>query len=160
MKHLPTLRVLAAGIVLLSLTTRACGDETAPSLSESIDWPRFLSQHDMIWDRVPTRWELAPYTGNGNVGFLFYQAEGEAKNVISIHTGRHDYCDHRLPHEGNENLWIYRGRLPLGHFNLQSKGNIQSADLRLSLWNAELTGTFRLIRVLTKYAGFHIVVMM
>ncbi|WP_131453961.1 glycosyl hydrolase family 95 catalytic domain-containing protein [Neotamlana sedimentorum] len=37
-------------------------------------------------------------------------------------------------------LWINRGRLPLGRFDLQSKGQIQSVDLRLDLWNAQLTG--------------------
>lgn len=57
----------------------------------SLDYESFLKQHDMIWDRLPNRWEVAPYTGNGNVGFLFYQAKGEAINVISIYAGRHDY---------------------------------------------------------------------
>ena len=139
LKRLIFATVFILHAVLFSAQSRA--DDNG--IIESINWPEFLSQHDMIWDRVPKRWELAPYTGNGNVGFLFYQGEGDAQNVFSIHTGRHDYYDHRLPHEGNENLWIYRGRLPLGHFELQSKGDIESADLRLSLWDAELTGTIR-----------------
>ena len=139
MKRLIFATVLILHAALFSAPSRA--DDNG--ITESINWPEFLSQHDMIWDRVPSRWELAPYTGNGNVGFLFYQGKDDAQNVISIYTGRHDYYDHRLPHEGNENLWIYRGRLPLGRFKLQSKGNIKSADLRLSLWNAELTGTIR-----------------
>ncbi|VGO18338.1 glycosyl hydrolase family 95 catalytic domain-containing protein [Pontiella sulfatireligans] len=109
----------------------------------TIDYKAFLGQHDMVWDRIPNRWEVAPYTGNGNVGFLFYQAQGEAKNVISIYTGRHDYYDHRLPYDGEQMLWIYRCRLPLGHFNLESKGDIESVDLRLGLWNAEMTGTIK-----------------
>ncbi|SMP69354.1 hypothetical protein SAMN06265222_11211 [Neorhodopirellula lusitana] len=110
------------------------------SLAADIQWPEFLARHDMIWDRVPNRWEVAPYSGNGNVGFLFYQAENDAKNVISLFIGRHDYYDHRLPHDGNEMLWIYRSRLPLGHFELKCRGDIESVDLRLGLWNAELTG--------------------
>jgi alpha-L-fucosidase 2 len=107
-----------------------------------IDYETFLSQHDMLWDIVPHRWEVSPYTGNGNVGFLFFQAKDEAKNVISIYTGRHDHADHREgENKSNQMLWIYRSRLPLGHFNLSSKGDITGVDLRLSLWNAELTGT-------------------
>ncbi|TWT80422.1 hypothetical protein CA13_18380 [Planctomycetes bacterium CA13] len=113
----------------------------SPQVRCEVDYESFLSKIDMTWDRVPHRWEVAPYTGNGNVGFLLYQSVRDAKNVISIHVGRHDYYDHRLPHEGNEHLWIYRGRLPLGRFQLESKGNIESADLRLSLWDAEVTGT-------------------
>ena len=74
--------------------------------TQEVDYKSFLSQHDMVWNRIPNRWEVAPYTGNGNVGFLFYQPKGEAKNVISIYTGRHDYYDHREPHDGNECLWI------------------------------------------------------
>ncbi|MGB7327068.1 MAG: hypothetical protein WBD31_19485, partial [Rubripirellula sp.] len=64
--------LLLAMTVLLQATT---------SSAQSIDWPGFLSRHDMVWDQIPNRWEVAPYSGNGNVGFLFYQAEGEAKNV-------------------------------------------------------------------------------
>lgn len=95
----------------------------AGSADTSVNWQAFLSQHDLIWDRLPNRWEVAPFTGNGNVGFLFYQAEGEDKNVLSIHAGRHDYYDHRLPHDGKEMLWIYRSRLPFGHFRLISRGH-------------------------------------
>ncbi|MDF7809322.1 hypothetical protein P4E94_17895 [Pontiellaceae bacterium B12219] len=109
--------------------------------SNAVDYKAFLGQHDMVWDRIPNRWEVSPYTGNGNVGFMFYQAKGEAKNVISIYAGRHDYYDHRAPHNGKELLWIYRCRLPLGRFNLTSEGDITDVDLRLDLWNAELTGT-------------------
>lgn len=109
--------------------------------TSSIDYGEFLEQHDMLWDRTPNCWQVAPYTGNGNIGFLFYQKEGAAKNQIGLHVGRHDYYDHRLPHEGKQMLWINRGRLPLGHFKLESKGNIVGMDLRLDLWNAELTGT-------------------
>ncbi|CAA6677726.1 MULTISPECIES: glycosyl hydrolase family 95 catalytic domain-containing protein [unclassified Lentimonas] len=115
-----------------------------PSLSQAksnIDYGQFLGQHDMLWDRTPNCWQVAPYTGNGNIGFLFYQKEGDAKNQIGLHVGRHDYYDHRLPHEGKQMLWIKRCRLPLGHFKLESKGAIVGMDLRMDLWNAELTGT-------------------
>jgi len=124
--------IIAAALVTFS--------SVAEADTSSIDYGQFLGQHDMLWDRMPNRWEVAPYTGNGNVGFLFYQAKGAAKNVISIYAGRHDYYDHRERHEGQDLLWIYRGRLPLGHFQLKSQGDIIDADLRLDLWNAEMTG--------------------
>ena len=145
--------ILGAFVILqmVAMCSQSLGADK--EMFESENWPGFLAQHDLVWDRVPSRWELSPFTGNGNVGFLFYQAEDDAKNVISIFTGRHDYCDHRLPHEGNENLWIYRSRLPLGRFKLQSKGDIKSADLRLSLWNAELTGTIQTDRGSYKVRG-------
>lgn len=108
-----------------------------------VSYEDFLSQQDMLWDRTPENWQVSPYTGNGNIGFLLYQIEGDAKNTIALHVGRHDYYDHRLPHEGQQMLWIYRCRLPLGHFKLESKGDIVGVDLRLDLWNAELIGEIK-----------------
>ncbi len=118
-------------------------DPGGTGVTAAIAWEDFLSRHDLVWDRVPHRWELAPFSGNGNVGFLFYQANDDPQNGISIHVGRQDYYDHRLPVDGQQLLWIYRCRLPLGRFRLQSQGEITGVDLRMDLWNAELTGTVR-----------------
>jgi len=27
-----------------------------------------MARHDLVWDRVPTRWENSPFPGNGLVG--------------------------------------------------------------------------------------------
>ena len=129
---------------LILLMSSFCGcSSSVEKVNTEIDYESFLKNHDMVWDRIPNRWEVAPYTGNGNVGFLFYQNESEGKNTLSIFVGRHDYYDKRLPHNGNELLWIYQCRLPLGHFTLKSKGDILSTNLRLDLWNAEMTGTVK-----------------
>ncbi len=130
-------------LLMLGVVVHDHSSATAAAELRPIDYKTFLAQHDLVWDRVPPRWELAPFSGNGSVGFLFYQAKSEAGNVISLHVGRHDYYDHRLPYEGQQMLWIYRSRLPLGHFNLESKGDITGADLRLDMWDAELTGTIK-----------------
>ena len=37
-----------------------------------VDFSRFLGNHDMTWNRVPNRWEVAPFSGNGNIGFTMY----------------------------------------------------------------------------------------
>ena len=47
------------------------------SVESSIDYAAFLGNHDMEWNRIPNRWEVAPYSGNGNVGFTFYQAKSD-----------------------------------------------------------------------------------
>jgi len=125
---------------------------SAQTVSSKVDYEAFLEHHDMLWDEIPNRWELAPYSGNGNVGFLFYRTESEGKNIMSIYTGRHDYYDHREGvDKNNQMLWIYSSRLPLGHFNLESKGEIIGVDLRLSLWNAELAGTIK-----TSEGSYHV----
>ena len=134
-------KVLLAGLVVIILCFGAM--PLLAQVQSKVDWPKFMQRNDMVWDRMPKRWEVAPYSGNGNMGFLLYQGKGEAKNVMSIHVGRHDHYDHRLPFEGNEMLWIYRGRLPLGHFKLTSKGDVVDLDMRLGLWNAELVGEIK-----------------
>jgi hypothetical protein len=128
-------RALKAGLTAVAVPL-GVGFSEAATDSSVIDFEAFLNQHDLLWDRIPNRWEVAPYTGNGNVGFLLYQLETEGNNTIALHVGRHDYYDHRLPHEGQQMLWIYRSRLPLGHFTLESKGDITGVYLRLSLWFA------------------------
>ncbi|WP_139959456.1 glycosyl hydrolase family 95 catalytic domain-containing protein [Flavicella sediminum] len=115
----------------------------AQQVDYNVDFEHFLSKHDMVWDEIPTTWETAAYTGNGNVGFLFYKTKGQGDNVMSIHLGRHDYSDHREASKTDQMLWIKRSRLPLGYFNLTSKGTVTGVNLKLDLWNAELTGTVK-----------------
>ncbi|WP_231617687.1 glycosyl hydrolase family 95 catalytic domain-containing protein [Novipirellula aureliae] len=153
-KKLQMLFIAAAVAVVPCWMEGVIAAEEVARSEAGIDYQAFLAQHDMVWDRIPNRWEVAPYTGNGNVGFLFYQARGEAKNVISIYAGRHDYYDHREPYNGDELLWIYRSRLPLGHFKLTSEGDVTAVDLQLDLWNAELTGTVKTTKGAYAIRGF------
>lgn len=127
----------------------------AQEVDFKVDYASFLSKHDMLWDLVPDKWQTAPYSGNGNVGFLFYQGKEEENNVISLHIGRHDYYDHReAKTKAEEMLWIKRGRLPIGHFKLKSKGKITAVKMRLNLWNAELTGSVSTSKGTYKIKGF------
>ena len=132
--------IIVVSVILLVVGFTSC-ETNKQTVELNVDFEKFISRHDMVWDRTPDSWTTAPFSGNGNVGFLLYQIEGGPQNTISLHVGRHDYYDHRLPHEGQQMVWIYRTRLPLGHFNLESKGEITGADLRLGLWDAELSGT-------------------
>ena len=139
------------GVILFSISMFSQKNE----VDFKVDYESFLSKHDMLWDIVPDKWQTAPYTGNGNVGFLFYQSPEEEKNVISLHIGRHDYYDHReAKTKAEEMLWIKRGRLPLGHFKLKSEGDITGVDMRLDLWNAELTGTLTTSKGSYEIRGF------
>ncbi len=123
--------------------------KAAPSID--VDYSKFLEPHDMVWDVVPHEWAVAPYSGNGNVGFTLFQNEKDPANAVSLHLGRHDYYDHREPLEGAELNWIYNCRLPLGRFQITTKGDITGADFRLHLWDAELTG-----KVVTTEGSFQI----
>lgn len=113
-------------------STSAFGQE---SVNVDVDWPAFLSRHDMVWDRLPGGWKEAPHFGNALIGSMIYQQE----NTIVLQLFRADVQDHR----DNRYGWTAysRPRLRIGSLHLDTVGEIQGGELHLDLWNAELTGT-------------------
>ena len=104
--------------------------------ADKVNWPGFLGRHDMVFDSLPSSWEEAPYFGNGNIGSMVYQTEPD---VVRLQVFRSDVHDHR----DNTHGWTAysRPRFMLGWFELCTTGDITGCDLRMDLWNAELSGT-------------------
>ncbi|MFD3617529.1 Tat pathway signal sequence domain protein [Streptomyces sp. NPDC058676] len=98
-------------------------------------WDTFLRGQDLLWSRLPTRWYEGPFLGDGLLGSMVYQEPGTNHIRFTVQHGR--VQDHR-PELGSS--WG-TCRLPVGHLTLEPVGTITSLDWRLSLWNAELTGT-------------------
>ncbi|WP_217241723.1 Tat pathway signal sequence domain protein [Streptomyces sp. AC555_RSS877] len=98
-------------------------------------WDTFLRGQDLLWTRLPTRWYEGPFLGDGLLGSMVYQEPGANRIRFTVQHGR--VQDHR-PELGSS--WG-TCRLPVGHLTLDPVGTITSVDWRLSLWNAELTGT-------------------
>ncbi|MFI5793758.1 glycosyl hydrolase family 95 catalytic domain-containing protein [Streptomyces sp. NPDC051677] len=98
-------------------------------------WSRFLRDQDLLWTRLPTRWYEGPLLGDGLLGSMIYQEPGANQIRFTVQHGR--VQDHR-PEFGSG--WG-TCRLPVGHLTLEPVGAITAVDWRLSLWNAELTGT-------------------
>ncbi|MER6158927.1 Tat pathway signal sequence domain protein [Streptomyces sp. NPDC001868] len=98
-------------------------------------WDRFLRDQDLRWSRLPTRWYEGPFLGDGLLGSMVYQEPGANRIRFTVQHGR--VQDHR-PEFGSG--WG-TCRLPVGHLTLDPVGTITAVDWRLSLWNAELTGT-------------------
>jgi alpha-L-fucosidase 2 len=100
-----------------------------------IDWPAFLSRHDMTFDRLPQGWKEAPHFGNAMLGSMLYQMD----DTICLQVFRADVHDHR------DNTWGWtaysRPRLQIGNFSLHPVGQLTGCRWRKDLWNAELTGT-------------------
>ncbi|GAA2589496.1 hypothetical protein GCM10010304_37210 [Streptomyces roseoviolaceus] len=98
-------------------------------------WETFLRGQDLLWTRLPTRWYEGPFLGDGLLGSMIYR-EPEANHIrFTVQHGR--VQDHR-PEFGSG--WG-TCRLPVGHLTLDPVGTITTVDWRLSLWNAELTGS-------------------
>jgi alpha-L-fucosidase 2 len=98
-------------------------------------WSGFLRGQDLLWTRLPTRWYEGPFLGDGLLGSMVYQEPGANRIRLTVQHGR--VQDHR-PQFGSG--WG-TCRLPVGHLTLDPVGTVTAVDWRLSLWNAELTGT-------------------
>ncbi|WP_405816883.1 glycoside hydrolase family 95 protein [Streptomyces sp. NBC_01390] len=98
-------------------------------------WSGFLRKQDLLWRRLPTLWHEGPFLGDGRLGSMVYQEPGV--NAIRFTVQHGEVQDHR-PEFGSG--WG-TCRLPVGHLTLDPVGTITAVDWRLSLWNAELTGT-------------------
>ena len=129
---------MAIATLLLSLSTAMAGTGTVAGAAEferPIDWPAFMAQHDMHFDKLPSKWTEAPHFGNAAIGSMLYQ-DG---NAIKLQVFRNDVHDHR------DDTWGWpaysRARFRIGHFSLEPVGKLTGCQWRKDLWNAELTGT-------------------
>ena len=96
---------------------------------------RFLAQHDLVWKRVPAKWEEGAFLGNGLLGAMVF---GDGQACLAWQLGRTDVTDHR---KGREAI-LARPRLPIGRLRLETAGELAGADARLGLHDAELGGRF------------------
>jgi alpha-L-fucosidase 2 len=118
-------------VAVLSLSGKA------QTPTDQINWPKFLSNYDLTFKKMPANWRSAPYFGNGFIGSMIY-ADSIHNNRLILQVFRTDVQDHRTDSAG----WTAysRPRLPIGYFTLDFKGAITSCNLRLSLWDASLKG--------------------
>ncbi|WP_405768278.1 glycosyl hydrolase family 95 catalytic domain-containing protein [Streptomyces sp. NBC_01538] len=98
-------------------------------------WSGFLREQDLLWRRLPTLWHEGPFLGDGRLGSMIYREPGA--NAVRFTVQHGEVQDHR-PELGSG--WG-TCRLPVGHLTLDPVGTITGVNWRLSLWNAELTGT-------------------
>ena len=125
------------GLLLFSqiCTAQISGDHAVSFIG--INWNKFLSTYDLIFDKVPRTWTEAPYFGNGFIGSMIYGDTTDSRQ-INIQAFRTDVQDHRNDSSG----WTAysRPRLPIGYFTITLKGKIKNCHLRMRLYNADLTG--------------------
>ncbi len=130
--------VIAVGILLLTSTLGAKGADARGAMIRScVDWQQFLARHDMVWNSLPSRWDDAPFLGNGLLGSMLYR-DGK-KNRLRLQIFRSDVQDHR-PY-GCGHSGFSRARLQIGSFYLTPVGKLIGGHLRLDYYNAELRGS-------------------
>src|SRR5436190_5089333 len=140
----------------LALALATTGTAAAPALSAparptparpAIDWPAFLARHDLVWTRLPEKWDEGAFLGNGMMGAMAY---GVAKDALGWELGRADVTERRPAGHPMR----ARGRLPIGRLELQTAGAITGHEGRLDLWNAELAGTLSTAKGKLRYRSF------
>nr|WP_230396132.1 hypothetical protein [Streptomyces blattellae] len=99
------------------------------------EWQEFLAAQDPVWKRMPRTWYEGPFLGNGLLGSIVYQEPGQGALRFTVQHS--EVQDHR-PQFGSD--WGV-ARLPVGNLLLHPVGAITGTELRLDLWNAEITGT-------------------
>lgn len=127
--------IIACAIILLAASISPCV-VFAGDLAAEIDWRATLAPHDPVWKRVPTKWEESPFLGNGWMGTMLYQNGATNKRVLRIDVHHAGVCDRQTGTGMFETA-----RLMIGYFVIETEGQLTNCDLRLDLWNAELSGT-------------------
>ena len=133
------LLVLCVGSI--AFTTNANGQERLDP--HTLDWKSFLEPYDMRWNRLPQKWNEAPFLGNGEQGTLMYQL---GPREIRFDVGCSAAHDHRPFDEDDLSEKhvevLNRGRLTIGSLRLKLPADITGGSARVNLWDAEATGAF------------------
>ncbi|WP_449657707.1 glycosyl hydrolase family 95 catalytic domain-containing protein [Streptomyces acidicola] len=113
----------------------AVGPVAVTGMRTDREWRDFLAAQDPRWRRLPRAWYEGPFLGNGLLGSIVYREPGANALRFTVH--HTEVQDHRPEFGHNWGL----ARLPVGNLLLRPVGAITGADLRLDLWNAEISGT-------------------
>ncbi|WP_370947315.1 glycoside hydrolase family 95-like protein [Amycolatopsis sp. cg5] len=144
-----TRRVLFGGAAALAGTAflPPMASANAPAITDKVDWARYLGALDPVWKSVPTTFYQGPFLGNGGLGAAVYQA-GDKR--LSFKLGDSRVRDH----QGTGGTLFGTARLPIGTLTLKTTGDVSDVDLRLSLWNAEVTGTITTTKGVLKIRAY------
>src|SRR6266566_1701731 len=102
-----------------------------------VDWPAFLARHDLVWSRLPTGWGESAFIGNGRLGATIDVRDGALGWTINRTDVVHD-----------------QSRYPIGRVILKTAGAVQGGTARLTLWDAEASGTVTTDRGAVRWRSF------
>src|SRR5207245_2835701 len=97
----------------------------------------FLARHDLVWNRLPTGWGESAFIGNGRLGATIDVQGGALGWTINRTDFVHD-----------------QSRFPIGRVVLKTTGTVQGGDARLTLWDAEASGTVTTDRGAVRWRSF------
>ncbi|MBI9017869.1 MAG: hypothetical protein JEZ07_11485 [Phycisphaerae bacterium] len=109
---------------------------------DTVDWSAFLAEQDMVWDKMPHSWKEAPFLGNGQQGTMMYQLDDRTIRWDVGCSAAHDHRPVEKDDLSEKNVpTLNRGRHFIGYLQLDLPTVLTGGKSRLSLWDAEATGT-------------------
>lgn len=123
---------------------------TMNPITGAMDWETFLSRHDMVWDRLPRRWENGIFLGNGLLGTLIH-ADFQLNRV------RWWICRSDVGRMGpSESLDDMIPRQVIGSLDVLPVCDLgdPGGSARLQLLNAEASGEIKTFRELIQWNCF------
>jgi alpha-L-fucosidase 2 len=94
------------------------------ALANPVDWAGFLGRQDLVWSKNPASWDDGAFIGNGDLGAIIHLQDGHLAWEIN-----------------RTSLYVNRSRMQVGRLALVTAGKITAGEARLTLWDAEATGT-------------------
>jgi hypothetical protein len=122
--------VIAIFITLIALAAMPRVARPA-ELNSTVDWSKFLSRHDLLWNKVPSKWGEGAFTGNGLLGLMMYTTDDGTG--LRFRVGRSDVMI--------QEKQAYR--VPIGDLVLRPVGKITGGNFRQDLLKAEVKGTLK-----------------
>jgi len=140
MNRIFTLAILITACFATGLAT--ANDEQVKPPVDSIDWSTMLNGFDLVWGSLPTAWDQAPFLGNGEQGTLMYKLDGKTVRWDIGCSAAHDHRPADKDDLTEKHVEVLnRGRHFIGHLRLNLPTKATASQTRLSLWNAEASGT-------------------
>src|SRR6266550_6862619 len=121
--------------MILCLTLLTLQVPAAPAAR--VDWSVFLARHDLVWDRLPARWGESAFIGNGRLGATIDARDSAFGWTINRTDVVHD-----------------QSRYPIGRVLLKTAGTVTGGTVRLTLWDAEASGTVTTDRGAVRWRSF------
>lgn len=96
-------------------------------MDKPVQWEEYISKQDMKWEKMPTCWEEGAFLGNGIIGTMIFQDEGD----LLFKLGRSDVIDKELG-----------CRVQIGEIRANFSSDISKGTARLDLWNGRWISNF------------------
>ena len=138
-----TLAYFAAIAVIVLCPDQAVAQTGMPEpVANKVEWPDFLAAYDLVWNRLPQGWKESPFLGNGEQGTMGYQADRRTFRWDIGCSAAHDHRPFEQDDLKEKNVVVLnRGRHFIGHLNVNLPEDLTNGSARLTLYDAEATGT-------------------